>query len=178
MRRIILTAAVVAALALSAGCSMEPGGSDDPEGFQKVQGLEQASAPAEQQQNAVLDALRVRVDALEGENARLSARVDELERSTTERTQAVDQRLDALEARPEPPAPTVGAAPGAPLDLGDDKAFEKKVVRQGLEQIVNMSRLLLDKMEYEMNEKTRDEAFEKEPAGAGDASATAGGAVQ
>ncbi|MGE4291397.1 MAG: hypothetical protein AB7E32_04215 [Desulfovibrio sp.] len=152
MRKIILSAACLAALALSVGCTMEKGGTEDPAGFASVQGLEQPGVAADEQAAAVatLDAaVQSRLEALESENARLQARLDELERQQAERAAAVDERFAALEARPE----AGGPEPKPLVDLGDDKAFKEKVVRQGLEEILNMSRLLLDKMEYEMQQK-------------------------
>jgi|GEM_PF-3447729 len=167
MRTIMLTAALLAALVLSAGCSVEQGGTEDPEGFATVQGLEQPGAssalPADAPQALPAQDMEARLAAVEGENARLRARLNELEARLAEQVDAMHQRLAALEERGPASQGSLGGESGnldrgEPLiDLGDDKAFEEQVVRQGLEQIVNMSRLLLDKMEYEMNEQIAPE---------------------
>ncbi|WP_022662177.1 hypothetical protein [Paucidesulfovibrio longus] len=177
MRKIILTAACMAALALFAGCTMEKGGTEDPAGFTTVQGLEQPGEPASGQtaQPAPDPALQNRLDALETENARLQARLDELERQMDERVAAVDERLAALEAK----AGEAASAATKPLvDLGNDEQFKEKVVRQGLEEILNMSRLLLDKMEYEMNQKIKDGAAPEADAAAVAGQGAAQGAAQ
>lgn len=156
MRRIILAVVCLAVLPLFAGCSMEQGGTEDPAGFETVQGLEQPGTSETVAVPAPEAALEARLAALEAENARLQSRLNEMETKLTEQTTALEARLAALEAG----SMTITTDPsGKPLiDLGDDKAFEEKVVRQGLEQILNMSRLLLDKMEYEMNEKIAGES--------------------
>jgi hypothetical protein len=178
MRKIILTAACLAALALFAGCTMEKGGTEDPAGFTTVQGLEQPGETASGQtaQPAPDPALQTRLDALETENARLQARLDELERQMDERVAAVDERLAALEAKAGEAAASAATKPL--VDLGNDEQFKEKVVRQGLEEILNMSRLLLDKMEYEMNQKIKGGAAPETDAAAAAGQGAAQGAAQ
>ncbi|MEF2144927.1 MAG: hypothetical protein V3573_05735 [Desulfovibrionaceae bacterium] len=163
MRKIILSLACCAALALFAGCSVEQGGSEDPADFKTVQGLEQGVEPADEAspalaQPSALESLESRLASAEEENARLRAELDELRSALKQREAAVDQRLEALEkllANAQHPSLATGNAtkPTPLIDFSNDQEFEEKVVREGLEQILNMSRLLLDKMEYDLNNK-------------------------
>ncbi|SKA85566.1 hypothetical protein SAMN02745704_01892 [Paucidesulfovibrio gracilis DSM 16080] len=158
MRHFMLCAALLAALSLLAGCTVEQGGTEDPKDFSQVEGLEQPNLDAETVQSpdltedaaAVLPEASSQVDTLKTEVATLTERLNTLEA----RLEKQARRIDQLTGRTQEPKMQGDAEGQTPLiDLGDDKAFEEQVVREGLEQIVNMSRLLLDKMEYEMNQE-------------------------
>lgn len=146
MRPLMNIAFVVAVLLLLPACSTQPGGSEDPEGFKTTltpPGPADQAAPvsASGADTAALADLHSRLDAAEQRIDRLEQSFSDLQQSIAAIQQTASQAMEKAEK-----------GPLAGVDIENDDQVGKALMKQSLEQIMGISRLLLDKMESKVQE--------------------------
>ncbi|MBU1249271.1 MAG: hypothetical protein KKB70_11270 [Proteobacteria bacterium] len=131
------------------GCSVEPGGSDDPADFKtSLTPLGETPQAAPESMTEVATPQAGRLDAIEQQLAQTSDRLDRLELSFS----TTQQSLVAIQETAAQALEKAEKGPLAGIDLSNDAKIGDALMQQSLEQIIGISRLLLDKMEQQAAE--------------------------
>lgn len=137
-----------------AACSMEPGGSEEPAGFSAeltpAQPADGAIADATAEAEAAVPAQPGKLEAMEESLQAAVARIGALENSM----HSLQQSMAAIEMTASQALIKAKEGPLAGMDLSDETAAGKALMEQSLEQIIGISKLLLEKMEGRLNESS------------------------
>ncbi len=154
-KKMLFAVMVLACLGL-AGCSMEPGGSEDPETFKTTLTPPDETEPAVFGAEPVVDTaeqagLEQRLGSALERIGRVELAIHELKLSIASMQQTADQALVKAQE-----------GPLSGVDLDNNKEVGNALMEQSLEQIIGISRLLLDKLESKLAEPEAETAPESE----------------
>ncbi len=162
-KKIVFSVTVLACLSLL-GCSMEPGGSEDPEAFKTTLTPLDESAPAvfgaettvSEAKDTVAtkgqDGLEQRFEYALERIGRIEMALAEIQLSIASIQQTADQALAKAQE-----------GPLAGVNLDNNKEVGNALMKQSLEQIMGISRLLLEKMESKLAEPEAEPTSESKP---------------
>jgi len=143
------------------GCSVEPGGGEDPPGFSSKLTPAEKDAPAQVEAAPVMTEPG-KLEALEGKLQSALERVSALEHSV----QSLKDSVAAVEVTASQALLKAQEGPLARVDLSNETAAGKALLENSLEQIIDISRQLLDKMENELDKSAQSPAPQPAAPGA------------
>lgn len=127
------------------GCSVEPGGSEDPKDFRTQLTPAGGAAPAAEVSAPALvrGEDTGRLDELEKNLGYALDRIGRLEIALS----SLEESLSSIETTAAQALEKAKEGPLAGVDVSNEDEMGKALMQQSLEQIIGISRLLLDKME-------------------------------